>query len=129
MKRAILVALLLVAVLALRSLAADKRPAVARQWHGKVSAAKAAEYDAYLRAAIAKFPTIKGNLGYELLRESEGGVAHFSVISYWESRDAIRGYAGDDISKVHALPRDPEFLIDPEPTVRNYDLVIDARKQ
>jgi hypothetical protein len=33
-----------------------------------------------------------------------------------------------DPSKVHALPRDPEFLIDPEPNVRNYDLVTDARR-
>jgi heme-degrading monooxygenase HmoA len=57
------------------------------------------------------------------MREPAGAETHFAVISYWDSRDAIHAYAGADIEKVHALPRDPEFLIDAEPTVRNYDLV------
>lgn len=108
--------------------ATEKKAAVAREWHGKVRTSRAAEYEQVLRPAIARFTSIKGNLGYELLRESDGEVTHFSVISYWESRDAIRAYAGDDIRKVHALPRDPEFLIDPEPTVRNYELLLDARR-
>ena len=105
-----------------------KKPAVARQWHGKVSTARAAEYETYLRKGIKKFTTIKGTMGYDLLREAEGEVTHFCVISYWESRDAIHAYAGADISKVRFLPRDPEFLIDPEPKVRNYDLVLDVRQ-
>ena len=36
-----------------------------------------------------------------------------------------RRVAGSDISKVRPLPRDAEFLIEPEATVRNYDLVVD----
>ena len=127
MKRALFLALALISA---NTLATDakKSPIVARHWHGKVATARAAEYDAYLRAAIAKFPSIKGNQGYQMLREPAGEVTHFSVISYWESRDAIHAYAGEDISKVRALPRDPEFLIDPEPNVHNYDLVVDARR-
>lgn len=127
MKRALLLALALISADTLAN-DAKKNTLVARHWHGKVATARAAEYEAYLSGAIAKFPSIKGNRGYQMLRESGGEVTHFSVISYWESRDAIHAYAGEDISKVHALPRDPEFLIDPEPNVHNYDLVIDARK-
>jgi heme-degrading monooxygenase HmoA len=127
MKRALLLALALISADTLAT-DAKKNPTVARHWHGKVATVRAAEYEAYLRTAIAKFPSIKGNRGYEMLREPVGEVTHFSVISYWESRDAIHAYAGEDISKVHALPRDPEFLIDPEPNVRNYELLIDARK-
>jgi heme-degrading monooxygenase HmoA len=126
-KRALLLAVVLFSA-DMRAANSAKKAAVARQWHGKVASARAAEYEAYLSAAIAKFPSIKGNLGYEMLREPEGEVMHFSVISYWESREAIHAYAGEDISRVRALQRDPEFLIDPEATVRNYDLVQDARK-
>jgi heme-degrading monooxygenase HmoA len=128
MQRALLLALTLISADTLAASDAKRKPTVARHWHGKVATARADEYEAYSRAAIARFTSIKGNLGYELLREPVGEVTHFSVISYWESRDAIHAYAGEDISKVHALPRDPEFLIDPEPNVRNYDLVIDARR-
>jgi heme-degrading monooxygenase HmoA len=97
-------------------------------WHGRVPNAKAAEYEAYLTAAIKKFPTIKGNRGYQMMKETVGAETHFSVISYWESREAIKAYAGDDIRKVRSLPRDPEFLVEVEPTVMNYELAVDARK-
>ena len=95
---------------------------IARQWHGKTPNAKADEYAAYLADAIKKFRTIKGNVGYQMMRETIGDETHFEVISYWESRDAIKAYAGEDIRRTRPAPRDPEFLIDPEPNVMNYDV-------
>ena len=50
------------------------------------------------------------------------------VVSYWPNRDAIHAYAGEDIEKVHDLPRDKEFLVDPDRTVRNFDSVLIKRK-
>ncbi len=97
---------------------------IARVWHGRVKTARADEYARYIEEAIKKFRTLPGNRGYQLMREPAGAETHFSVISYWDSRDAIHGYAGADISKVRPLPRDPEFLIDAERYVRNYDLVV-----
>jgi heme-degrading monooxygenase HmoA len=102
--------------------------AIVREWHGKTSAANADRYERYLAESIRKFTTIPGNRGYELLRENAGDITHFSVLSFWDSRESIRGYAGADIEKVRPLPRDPEFLIDPEGTVRNYELRVDARR-
>jgi len=58
--------------------------------------------------------------------EQRAAVAtEFVVISYWPNRDAIHAYAGADIEKVHELPRDREFLIDPPGTLKHYDVVID----
>ena len=93
---------------------------IARVWHGRTPAARADEYAAYAAAALPKFRTLPGNVGYAMFREDGPAESHFMVVSWWASTDAIRGYAGDDISKTRALPRDPEFLIDPEPTVHNY---------
>jgi quinol monooxygenase YgiN len=95
---------------------------IARLWHGKTPNDKADAYADYISDAIKKFRTISGNLGYQLMRETVGAETHFVVISYWASRDAIKAYAGEDIQKTRSLPRDPEFLIDLEPTVKNYDL-------
>ena len=106
--------------------AAASPPAIARVWHGRTPTAKADEYAKVLGGAITKFRTIPGNLGYQMMRETIGGETHFMVISYWTSRDAIHAYAGADIRKTRNLPRDPEFLIDPEQTVMNYDLVVDT---
>ncbi|GEJ58527.1 antibiotic biosynthesis monooxygenase family protein [Anaeromyxobacter diazotrophicus] len=99
-------------------------PGVARVWHGRVQAEKADAYAAYLASAITKFRTLPGNLGYELLREDGGAETHFMVVSYWTTAQAIHAYAGDDISRTRALPRDPEFLVDPEPLVHNYRVVV-----
>jgi heme-degrading monooxygenase HmoA len=97
---------------------------IARVWHGRTPNAKADAYASYLAEAIKKFKTIPGNLGYQMFRETVGAETHFMVISYWSSKDAIHAYAGADISKTRHLPRDAEFLIEPEGTVKNYDIVV-----
>ena len=106
------------------------QPVIARTWHGKTPRDKADEYEKYLAGAITKFPSIKGNLGYQLMRIDGGpdgkGYTEFQVVSYWESADAIHAYAGADISRTRDLPRDREFLVGMEPYVRNYELRVNA---
>jgi heme-degrading monooxygenase HmoA len=97
---------------------------IARQWHGRTTNDKADAYAAYLADAIKKFRTLRGNAGYQMMRETIGAETHFSVISYWDSRESIKAYAGDDIRRTRPAPRDPEFLIAPEPTVMNYDVAV-----
>ncbi len=106
------------------------KPVIARAWHGKTQREKADEYEKYLTGAITKFPTIKGNLGYQLMRIDGGPdgdqYVEFQVISYWESLDSIKAYAGEDIRRTRDLPRDKEFLVSMEPYVRNYELRVNA---
>jgi heme-degrading monooxygenase HmoA len=107
-----------------------RNPAIARIWHGRTPASKADEYYEYLKeAGIKKIQGIPGNLGAQVLRRTKGDVAEFTVISYWESTDAIRRFAGNDIEKTHNLPKDPEYLLELEPTVSHYDVVLDERKR
>lgn len=108
--------------------AADAPPHIARVWHGRTTNAKAEEYRVYLADQIKGFISIKGNLGYEMLSEKVGDETHFMVISYWNSKDAIHAYAGAEIGQTHGLKRDSEFLIAPEKTVHNYDIVVDRVK-
>lgn len=94
---------------------------VARMWHGRVPDSKATEYYDYLnRDGIDRIEKIPGNLGADVMTSSHDGVTEFLVISYWRSLDDIKAYAGAEIQKVHNLPRDAEFLIDPESTVRHF---------
>ena len=74
-----------------------------------------------MRTSIAVICSL---LLFQMMRETVGGETHFMVVSYWTSREAIHAYAGEDIRKTRHLPRDAEFLIAPEQTVMNYDLVV-----
>jgi len=103
---------------------------VGRVWHGRTPASKAEEYTRYLdESGVKKILAIEGNRGCQMFRRIEGDTAEFFVISYWDSRDAIKKFAGDDIEKTHNLPRDPEFLIELEPHVRHFDVLVDQRQK
>jgi heme-degrading monooxygenase HmoA len=102
---------------------------IARMWHGKTKTEKADEYERYLRAeGISKIKAIDGNKGVQLLRKSEGDTTEFMVISYWESIDAIKKFAGEDYQKAYQLPRDPEYLLKPESVVQHFEVRLNEWK-
>lgn len=103
---------------------------IARIWHGRTRASKADEYYEYLKeAGIKKIQGIAGNLGVQVLRRTENEITEFTVISYWESFDAIRRFAGADVEKTHNLPKDPEYLLELEPKVKHYEVALNEWKQ
>ena len=102
--------------------AGTSRTAVAREWKGRVAPARAEEYYRYLSEGVTKIRSVPGNLGVQVMRRDEGGAVEYTVISYWESRNAIEAYAGRDIEKPHHLPRDREFLLELPTRVLHYDV-------
>jgi len=100
-----------------------EQPMVARVWHGRTPADKTDEYRQYLfEAGVKKIATLPGNRGVQMMVSNTADQGEFMVISYWNSIDAIKGYAGSDYTKVHDLPRDKDFLIDKESLVRHFAL-------
>jgi heme-degrading monooxygenase HmoA len=96
--------------------------AVAREWKGRVAPARAGEYHAHLLEGVKKMRAIAGYLGVEVMRREEQGAVAFTVISYWESREAIKAYAGEDIEKPRHLPIDREMLLELPTRVLHYDV-------
>ena len=100
------------------------KPMIARIWHGRTLTAKADEYERYLNASgVERMLKTDGNHGVEVLRKADGPRTDFVVISYWESIDAVKRFAGKDFGKAVILDRDREFLIEVEPNVLHYDVV------
>lgn len=96
---------------------------VARIWRGEVLASRADEYEQYLKSeGVSKLRGIPGNLGVETFRRNLGEREEFLVISYWPSEDSIRAWAGDDVTSTRLMPRDREYLIEPELRVRHYNI-------
>ena len=101
---------------------------IARLFRGRTLTSKADTYEKYLLAnGIPLVRRTPGNLGVTVMRREEGNETEFLVLSIWESLDAVKRFAGKDYEKTVILPRDREFLISVEPTVRHYSLLRDER--
>src|SRR5262245_54711960 len=100
---------------------------IARGWPGVVPSDKAERYATYLADSdlgVRAYRAIRGNRGVTLLRRSDGRRSHFLLISLWESEDAIREYTGPDIDRAQYFPVDLECLVDPEPNVTHYEVLV-----
>jgi heme-degrading monooxygenase HmoA len=97
---------------------------IARTWHGMVRAEDAEPYHAYLlETGVPDLRKTPGNRGVYVLRRHEGDRAHFLLISLWESREAIRAFAGDDLERARYYPVDAKYLLELEPRVTHYDVL------
>ena len=98
---------------------------IARTWHGVTLAARADAYDAYLtQTGVRDCRATPGNLGVYVLRRIEGDRAHFLFVSLWESYDAIRVFAGDEYERAVYYPEDHKFLLELEPHVIHYEVLV-----
>ena len=68
-----------------------------------------------------------GNLSAQIWRRVVEGRADFLTVTLWDSYDAIRRFAGDDIDKPVYYPEDGEYLIEFEPAVAHYEVVAQAQ--
>ena len=97
---------------------------IARTWHGVVPAEKADAYHEYLlRTGVPDYEATPGNRGVHVLRRIDRARAHFLLVSFWESLDHIRAFAGDDVEVARYYPEDAEFLIELEPRVTHYEVL------
>jgi heme-degrading monooxygenase HmoA len=71
---------------------------ITRIWHGWTTPENAEGYQAMLEAEILPgIHRIEGYRGAHLLRrELEGGEVEFVTVTYWDSYDALRAFAGED---------------------------------
>lgn len=97
---------------------------IVRIWHGRVPTSKANAYRAFLNShAIPNYRSVKGNISVHILERAEGDVTHFITLTFWESLEAIKGFAGEDVEVAKYYPEDKDFLLEFEPTVVHYEVV------
>ena len=97
---------------------------IARTWHGTVPTSKAEAYHEFLlRTGVPDYRRTPGNLGVFVLRRVEGELAHFLLLTLWESSAAIRAFAGANIDKAVYYSEDPEYLLELEPWVKHYEVL------
>jgi len=93
-------------------------------WHGRVPTTKAVEYREFLNArAIPDYRSVPGNVSVDILERPDGDTTHFITLTVWDSLEAIRSFAGDDLERAKYYPEDASFLLELEPTAVHYEVV------
>jgi len=96
---------------------------IARIWHGVTAAARSEEYLEYLnRTGVPDYRATEGNRGVYVLRRIEDDRAHFLTLSFWDTIEDVKRFAGPDPNKAKYYPADEEFLLGFEPTVEHYEV-------
>ena len=102
---------------------AAARAMTARIWRGATSAADGDAYAAYLEdTGVREYRATPGNKGVLVLRQEVDGLARFTIVSLWESLDAIRAFAGDDAERAVFYPEDDRYLVERELTVTHHQV-------
>lgn len=96
---------------------------IARIWHGIVPEAKADAYFDYMDGTgFTNYKKTPGFIDLKVLRSNKEGLTHYLILTFWESYEAIRKFAGDDYTKAQYYPEDKEFLIEFEELVNHYEV-------
>jgi heme-degrading monooxygenase HmoA len=84
---------------------------IARVWHGWTSAPNADAYERLLKKKILPgIHRVDGYRGSYLLRRPRGDETEFVTITFFESLDAVRDFAGSDY-ELAVVPREAQELL------------------
>lgn len=97
---------------------------IARRWHGRVPAAKSANYLRLMKdVGLADYASTEGNCGAWCLHRREGNIVHVEMFTLWDDEAAIRRFAGDDMLKAKYYDFDPDYLLELEPEVTQFEVI------
>ena len=103
---------------------------IVRMWHGRVPTSKAKAYREFTNSrAIPDYQSVPGNRSVHILERQEGEITHFITLTFWDSLDAIRGFAGEDVERAKYYPEDSDFLLEFEPKVVHYEVVGQSKSE
>lgn len=98
---------------------------ILRMWRGWVRTEDRDEYAAYIaETGLSEYRSTPGNKGAEMVTRDLGdGRTEVVTLSWWENRDVIVAFAGDDIEVAVYYPEDDRYLVDKEDFVLHYEVV------
>jgi heme-degrading monooxygenase HmoA len=96
---------------------------IARLWRGSTPEVRSSAFHEYMiRTGVRDCRGTPGNLGVLILKRTDGTLARFCFVSFWESLDAVRRFAGADESKPVLHPEDRDYLVESDEEVLHYEV-------
>jgi heme-degrading monooxygenase HmoA len=96
---------------------------IARIWKGRTSLEKYEDYTRFLlEKAKPDYKSVPGNIGFHFLRKADQVFGYFELITFWDSVESIKRFAGDNYQKAKYYPEDEQYLIDFEEHVEHFEV-------
>ena len=98
---------------------------ICRLWHGWTARASADDYERYLRDEL--YPRLEdaaGYRGHHVLRRPDGDEVEFVTLTWFDSLDAVRAFAGDEYETPVIAERAAALLARWDERAVHYDLAL-----
>jgi heme-degrading monooxygenase HmoA len=100
---------------------------IARMWRGLALLEKADDYVKHLQTSVLpELQQIDGFRGISLLRQDSPEAVEFVVLTFWESMDAIRKFAGEDAEVAVVAPAAQPLFREYDPRVKHFEVVFNT---
>jgi heme-degrading monooxygenase HmoA len=95
---------------------------IVRVWRGWIRPEDAEAYTDYVECTgMAAYRATPGNRGAWILRRQDEDRVEFVTLSFWDSLDAVRAFAGEPVDRAVFYAEDDRFLVDRETSVTHFE--------
>jgi heme-degrading monooxygenase HmoA len=100
---------------------------IARIWKARATPERVREYADYLKSTVVpELSAIHGYQGVTLLQRDQNGAVEVTVITWWESLEVVRAFAGEAIETAVVHDSAARMLIDFDRRVEHHQVTFDA---
>jgi heme-degrading monooxygenase HmoA len=98
---------------------------ISRHWTGICKRDRADAYIHHLKSeTLPLLTTIEGFVGASILKRHVEGGTEFEVVTVWESLEAIRSFAGEDIEAAVVPHVAQAMMVEFDARARHYEVVL-----
>jgi len=97
---------------------------IARMWRARAAAASGPRYRKHFEENV--LPELRGKTGFRearLLARDEGPATEFVVLTFWDSMEGVRSFAGPDAEAAVVAPEAAALLEDYDRRVRHFTVI------
>ena len=100
---------------------------IIREWRARATKSNAEAYPMHFRANVVPvLRSVASFIGAHLGQRQLNGKVESLVLTRWQSTDAIRGFARDDVGRAVVEPQAVAALFDFDDAVHHYEVIEDV---
>lgn len=98
----------------------------AREWIARCPRHQKEKFIEYLyQTGVKDTSATSGFRGTQIFTRDLDNKSEIKLITYWDSLDSIKAFAGDDITVARLYPEDHQYELEPDDFVTHYEVVED----